>query len=179
MSGPDELALYSLSRKYGIHTAVFNKTYVWTTLMNHINVPDEEIIAKCGVNLVFLGPTKYGIIKNIRTPQPQTKKPSTIVNKCSTSKVTCRNGSGRKKSAHGKSTVAKPPSSKTLSSSRQQNYGINPTLVPRSSKRNRPSIDYLTLNDGLEEDTPVSPKRRKRNANRPKSEPSSRRFWAQ
>ena len=75
MSGPDELALYSLSRKHGIHTAVFNKTYVWTTLMNHINVPDEDIIAKCGVNLVFLGPTKYGIIKNIRTPQPQPVKP--------------------------------------------------------------------------------------------------------
>ena len=25
-SGPDELALYSLSRKYGIHTSVFNKS---------------------------------------------------------------------------------------------------------------------------------------------------------
>ena len=66
-----------LSRKYGVHTAVFNKTYVWTTLMNHVNVPDEEIIAKCGVNLVFLGPTKYGIIKSIRVPQlqPQNTRP--------------------------------------------------------------------------------------------------------
>ena len=53
MSGPDELALYSLSRKHGIHTAVFSKTYVWTTLMNHISLSDEDIIAKCGVNLVF------------------------------------------------------------------------------------------------------------------------------
>ena len=89
-SGPDELALYSLSRKYGVHTAVFNKTYVWTTLMNHINVSDKDIIAKCGVNLVFLGPTMYSIIKNIRTPQPKPAKTSTTSSKRSRGKVTCR-----------------------------------------------------------------------------------------
>ena len=95
MSGPDELALYSLSRKYGVHTAVFNKTYIWTTLMNHINVPDEDIIAKCGVNLVFLG--KYGVIKNTRTPQPQSSKPPATGSKRTKGKVTCRNGTrGRK-----------------------------------------------------------------------------------
>ena len=161
MSGPDELALYSLSRKHGIHTAVFNKTYVWTTLMNHINVPDEEIIAKCGVNLVFLGPTKYGIIKNIRTPHPQPAKTPTTCNKCSTGKVTCRNGSRGKKAVRGKSTGrgAKPSTSRTLSSSRQQNYGIIPSTAPRVSKRNKPQIDYLSLNDGLDEETPTSPKR--------------------
>ena len=181
MSGPDELALYSLSRKHGIHTAVFNKTYVWTTLMNHINVPDEEIIENCGVNLVFLGPCKYGIIKNIRTPQPQSTKPPPTSSKRTAAKVTCRNSSSGKKSARGKSAVAvaKPSTSKTLSSSRQQNYGINPTSVPRVSKRHRPPINYLTLNDGLEEDAPVSPKHQKRGANRPKSEPSTRRLWAE
>ena len=25
---PDELALYGLSRKYGVHTAIFNRSYV-------------------------------------------------------------------------------------------------------------------------------------------------------
>ena len=69
-SGPDELALYSLSRKHGIHTSVFNKSYVWTTLMDHVNRSDEEIIALCGINLVFLGHTIHGIIRDIRTPQP-------------------------------------------------------------------------------------------------------------
>ena len=47
-SGPDELALYSLSRKYGIHTSVYNKSYVWTTLMNHISRTDEEIFKLSG-----------------------------------------------------------------------------------------------------------------------------------
>ena len=70
-SGPDKLALYSLSCKHGIHTNVFNKSYVLTTLMDHVNRSDEEIIALCGVNLVFLGPTIYGIIRDIPTPQPE------------------------------------------------------------------------------------------------------------
>ena len=56
-SSPDELALYCLSRKHGIHTSVFNKSYIWTTLSNHLTQSDEEIIQLCGVNLVFLGPT--------------------------------------------------------------------------------------------------------------------------
>ena len=68
-SGPDELALYSLSRKYGIHTSVYNKSYVWTTTMNHIPRSDEEIFGLSGVNLVYLGPTTYGIIHDICVPQ--------------------------------------------------------------------------------------------------------------
>ena len=181
MSGPDELALYSLSRKYGVHTAVFNKSYVWTTLMNHINIPDEEIIGKCGVNLVFLGPTKYGIIKNIRTPQPQPPKPTSSGNKRAKGKVTCRDNSRGRKTVRGKGSGkgTKPTSSRTLSSSRQQNYGITPSQSPRVSKRPKPQIDYLALNDGLDEDTPSSPKRRRRGTARPRREPSSRRLWAQ
>ena len=74
-SGPDELALYELSRKHGIHTAIFNKSYVWTTLPDHVLWSDEEIISLCGVNLVFLDYTTYGIIKDIRAPNPtDTKK---------------------------------------------------------------------------------------------------------
>ena len=64
-SGPDELALYGLSRKHGIHTAVFNKGYVWTTLMDHVLRSDEEIISLCGVNLLFLDETTYGILRKI------------------------------------------------------------------------------------------------------------------
>ena len=64
-SGPDELALYSLSCKHGIHTSVFNKSYVWTTLMNHVNRSDDKIISLSGINLVYLGSTTYGIIRDI------------------------------------------------------------------------------------------------------------------
>ena len=34
--GPDELGLYSLSRKHGVQTAIYNKSYVWTTLSDHV-----------------------------------------------------------------------------------------------------------------------------------------------
>ena len=54
-SGPDELAIYGLSRQHGVHTAIFNKSYVWTTLADHVLRSDEEILGLCGVNLVFLG----------------------------------------------------------------------------------------------------------------------------
>ena len=95
-SGPDELALYSLSRKYGIHTSVYNKSYVWTTLMNHITRTDEEIFKLSSVNLVYLGPTVYGIIREIRAPQPGSVVckliPSTNSSKC-TGKTTCRDSS--------------------------------------------------------------------------------------
>ena len=64
--GPDELALYCLARKHGIQVAVFNKSYVWTTLADHITRTDDEIIQLCSVNLVFIGPTEYGILRNIR-----------------------------------------------------------------------------------------------------------------
>ena len=69
-SGPDELALYCLLRKYGIQTAFYNKSYVWTTLADHVLRSDKEIYSLCGVNLVFLDETTYGIIKNIGVPNP-------------------------------------------------------------------------------------------------------------
>ena len=80
-SGPDELALYGLSQKHGIHTAVFNKGYVWTTLADHVLRSDEEIISLCGVNLLFLDETTYGILRKIRVPNPTTTKQTTPVGK--------------------------------------------------------------------------------------------------
>ena len=78
-SGPDELALYCLSRKYGVYSAVYNKSYVWTTLSNHIMLSDTEIYKPCGIRLIYLGPTKYCILRDIKHPSPsgtlQTVKP--------------------------------------------------------------------------------------------------------
>ena len=95
-------------------------------------------------------------------------------------KVTCRDSTrGRKSSrGRGKNTGNRVSSSRTrtLSASRQQNYGINSSSSPQVSKREKPQIDYLALNDGLEEETITSPKRRKRTNNRPRSEPSTRRL---
>ena len=66
--GPDELALYCLARKHGVHVSIFNKSYVWTTLMRHIDRSDEEIMQLCGINLVLTGPCEYGILHDIRYP---------------------------------------------------------------------------------------------------------------
>ena len=64
--GPDELALYCLACKHGIQVVVFNKGYIWTTLSEHIARTYDKIIQLCGVNLVFISPTEYGILRNIR-----------------------------------------------------------------------------------------------------------------
>ena len=128
-SGPDELALYSLSCKHGIHTSVFNKGYVWTTLAKHVKRSDEEIIAHCGVNLVFLGPTTYGIIRDICIPQLQSK-PNSLQSSGKPpkrgGKVTCQdNTCGHKSSdnhskGHGRGHSSCAKKSQMLSESRQE-----------------------------------------------------------
>ena len=94
-SGPDELALYGLSRKYGVQTAIFNKSYVWMTLADHVLRSDEEIISLCSVNLLFLDETTYGIIRKIRAPNPTDTEPKTQ----STGK-TCQKSSKENLSGH-------------------------------------------------------------------------------
>ena len=92
-SGPDELALYSLSRKHAVQTAIYNKSYVWTTLSDHVLRSNQEIYSLCGVNLMFLDETTYGIIKNIQVPNPeetQQPTPTTTVGHKKAAKKTCR-----------------------------------------------------------------------------------------
>ena len=148
-SGSDELALYCLSRKMGIHTAVFNKSYIWTTLADHITRTDKEIIQLCGVNLVFLGPAHYGILCDIRWPS---KNMGPVVNPKSASstpnplshrnkKTTCRDGQSvdQKKGRGHDRGRGKPANSSNerkrshiLSELHSRNYGITP---PGSSTR--------------------------------------------
>ena len=187
-SGPDELALYGLSRKYGIHTAVFNRSYVWTTLSEHIHRSDEEIYSLCGVNLVFLGETTYGIIRKIRMPQipasvSTSSKPTRTPSTGKNGKTTCRSNikPSQQTTTRGRgrgSTCGK--TAHTLSESRKANYGINTDSSNiLNTKHSRAQIDYLALNDGLEEDTKPSPKRKKRVTHRPKGGPSNARIAAQ
>ena len=187
-SGPDELALYSLSRKHGIHTSVFNKSYVWTTLMDHISRSDEEIIALSGVNLVFLGPTTYGIICNIRPLQPNSSSSSLQSSEQPSkwgSKVTCWDSTcGRKSSDNcgkgcGRGCGNHVKRSQTLSESRQETFGISiSNITPRTVRSSRQTIDYQSLNDSLKDDTLNSPKRRRKHTYRPRSGPSVNRLAA-
>ena len=175
-SGPDELAIYGLSRKHGVHTAIFNKSYVWTTLADHVLRSDEEIITLCAVNLVFLDYTTYGIIKDIRAPNPtDTKKtPAPTPAHRKSSKTTCHDSTRKQMKQTGpKPNTTCGKRARTLSESRQETFGISaPVTTVRS---NRQTIDYLALNDGLEEDIPVSPKRRRKNSHRPRGIPSASR----
>ena len=190
-SGPDELALYSLARKYGIHTSVYNKSYVWTTLMNHISRTDEEIFKLSGVNLVYLGLTVYGIIREIRAPQQGSvvfkPGPSTNSSKCS-GKTTCRDSSrsgGRKYSNRARRNTKQQRSThndrpKTLSKKRWANYGISAmNITTRKVQISRQPIDYVSLNDGYdEEEEPQARKRRRKESYRPRSAPSASRISA-
>ena len=94
------MALYSLSRKYGIHTSIYNKSYVWTTLMNHMTRSDDEIFQLSGINLIYLDETTYGIIREIHAPQLDANKPTPKLHGHTTKKigkVMCRDSScGRK-----------------------------------------------------------------------------------
>ena len=182
-SGPDELALYGLSWKHGIHTAVFNKGYIWTTLADHVLRSDEEIISLCGVNLLFLDETTYGILRKIRAPNPTTTKQKTPVGKPRQKalKKMCREPARNKNNKPKTEQPTKTPRAhgkraRTLSESRQVSFGIQaPPAVNRPLRQNRSNIDYLTLNDGLEEDELSSPRRKKKPTYRPGSGPSATR----
>ena len=174
-SGPDELALYSLSRKYGVHTSIYNKSYVWTTLMNHMTRSDDEIFRLSGVNLVYLDETTYGIIHKIRAPQMDATKP-TLKPRGRTSKkirkVTCRDSSrGRKTDSSinsSKSSGSHGRRTQSLSESRHTNYSITPTNVStRSVRSSRRKIDYVSLNDGFDDEDSTPTKKRTKESFRP------------
>ena len=176
-SGPDELTLYILSRKHSVEMAIYNKSYVWTTLSDHVYQSDQEIYSLCGVNLMFLDKTTYGIIKNIRVPnldEVQQPTPKTAIGHKNLAKKTCRE-SGRGRTPKKSETKPKREKrSRTLSESHQVTFGIaQPPVVSRSIHSNRQNIDYLTLNDGLEDNEVSSPKHRRKATYRPRSGPSS------
>ena len=130
-SGPDELALYGLSRKYGVQTAIFNKSYVWTTLADHVLRSNEEILSLCSVNLLFLDETTYGIIRKIRAPNPsdtEQRTHSTGKMRQKSSKKTCRDTTRNKKSNKSeqkpKTTAVQGKRTRALSESREVTFGI-------------------------------------------------------
>ena len=128
---------------------------------------------------MFLDETMYGIIKNIQVPNPEEihqLTPTTTVGHKKAAKKTCRE-SRRGKTVKKSETKPKwEKRSRTLSESRQVTFGIAPPpVISRSVCSNRKNIDYLTLNDGLEDNEVPSPKRRRKATYRPRSGPSSTR----
>ena len=154
--------------------------------MEHVNRSDKEIIALCGVNLVFLGPTIYGIICDIRTPQPKSNLPPPWPIGQSSKwdkKVICQDSTcGRKTSdKHGKGCGhgSRGRRSQTLSESRQENFGISSSnITPHTVRSSWQPIDYLMLNDGYEDETPDNPKRCRKDTYRPQNGPLANRLAA-
>ena len=197
-SGPDELALYCLSRKHGLHTSIVNKSYIWTTLSDHLTRTDEEILNLCGVNLVYLGPTTYSILCDICRPSSEasgstltaamTRSAHTVPQRqC---KTTCQSSSrghestSKKDRAHGHKNKGGKQGKRpqTLSESRSQNYGIQTSTSTATTRMLRSScqpINYHSLNDGPDYVTPPSPKRCRKRTNRPRNAPSATRVAAQ
>ena len=149
---------------------------MWTTLADHVLQSDEEIIALCGVNLVFLDYTTYGIIRDIRAPNPtDTKKtPAPASAHRKLSKTTCRDSTRKQtKQTRPKPNTTRGKRARTLSESRQETFGIS--ALVRTIRSNRQTINYLALNDELEEDIPASPKCRRKNSHRPQGKLSASR----
>ena len=180
-----------LSREYGIHTSMYNKSYVWTTLMNHISRTDEEIFKSSGINLVYLGPTVYGIIRDICTPQPDPivikPRPSTNSSKRA-GKTMCRDsfrGHGRNYSNRARRNTEQQRGTRsdrphTLSKSWRANYGISATnITTRKVRISRQPIDYVSLNDGYDnEEEPQARKKRRKESYQPRNAPSATRISA-
>ena len=90
---PDELLIYCLSKMSKRHTVIFNKSFPWSTLSNYISYNDVEIAEQSTVLLIYVGVSKYAIIKPAPQPEPSNtiKEPvATPRKRKSTGKTTCR-----------------------------------------------------------------------------------------
>ena len=104
----------------------------------------------------------------------------------SNKKTTCCEGSTTKRKrerAVGKGTKRTKSEKRafTLCESRSQNYGITPpvNLSTRTLRSGLQPVDYLSLNDGLQEDPVTNSRKRKRTTHRPRNAPSATRVAAQ
>ena len=70
---PDELLIYCLSKMSKRHTVIFNKSFPWSTLSSYISYNDVEIAERSTVLLIYVGVSKYAIIK----PAPQQEPSNT------------------------------------------------------------------------------------------------------
>ena len=184
---PDELVLYCLGKMTNKHVTVFNDSYVWTTLSKHMQYDYLEMMEKSAVNLIFLGERDYAILKKKGTavcdpsPEPKTKL---TVKVCATGKsrkpknldisgnkkVTCRTTVKRKSTSPRDQNKKKPH---TLAEARQERISTSSsttdnTLLVRGKRSSHQRINYLELNDGLDENPePICPKRKRQQQHTP------------
>ena len=177
---PDELVLYCLGKMTNKHVMIFNDSYVWTTLSQYDKYDYHEMMEKRAVNLIYLGERDNAFLKKKGTavcessPEPKTeltaklcatgrsRKPKNLDTRV-TKKVTCRTA-GKRKSTSPRDQNKKK--ARTLAEACQEciptsSFNTNNNLVVRGNHTSRKRINYLELNDGLDENPePISPKRK-------------------
>ena len=191
---PDELIVYCLSKMSQKHTAILNKSFAWSTLSNYIKYSDVEIVQRSSVVLIYVGLSKYAVLKpswTVKTPETpmSTTNSSKTRKRKAVAKTTCRSGSKRTKKEtvtpaapnvdNGTQPVRR---ARTLAEKRSNQYGIKGGELASTRTTRKRHVDYLKLNDGFGEldDEPISPKPKKKwNYLPSRSGPSSTRQRAQ
>ena len=168
------------------HTVIFNKSFCWSTLCNYISYTDSEIVERSTVLLIYVGVSKYAIIQSKPKIPYDIGKPSNTERggktkmKTTPKKRTCRSNT-RKPAPVTDSSIGvrcTRSSGRTLSEQRHDKYGIGSASTSTNSRTHQKKVDYLKLNDGLEEppETVKSPMPKRRHTHLPlRSGPLSRR----
>ena len=97
---PDELIVYCLSKMFKKHTVILNKSFAWSTLSSYISYSDLEIMQRSSIVLIYVGVSKYAVLKpswTVKTPEVTPPTPTKTRKRKAASKTTCRLGSKRAK----------------------------------------------------------------------------------
>ena len=154
---PDELTIYCLSRFLNLHTLVYTTNFCWSTLMNQFKYDDEELYDKSDIRLIYCGHSMFAELKHICQPKPQPvlATPVTPLDVEKSKKRTSAGKRSKKVTYRGDKPCTRQNRKPVTSPS------LPPPPTPRPSRRSRRNIDYLQLNNGLEEPTVTSPKSKK------------------
>ena len=150
---PDELTLYCLARFTGHHTLVYTNDFCWSTLLNQFRLSEDALYERSKVKLVYVGHHMFIELKHIRLPKPSPPEPAP------TTKSVAKKQKPNKRSKKVTSRGDKPKPKRTKKSGEPIRSMTPPPLRP--TRRNRKSIDYFKLNDGLDESVVESPKQKK------------------
>ena len=148
---PDELTLYCLARFTGHHALVYTNDFCWSTLLNQFRLSEDAMYERSKVKLVYVGHHMFVELKDIRVPKPTPPIP------VQSSMSICKKPKSNKRNKKVTSRGDKPKRAK------KSGEPIRPVTPPppRPTRRNRRSVDYLKLNDGLDEPAIESPKQKR------------------
>ena len=148
---PDELTLYCLACFTGHHALVYTNDFCWSTLLNQFHLSEDALYERSKVKLVYVGHHMFIELKDIRLPKPTPPVPA------QTPKSVAKKPKPNKRSKKVTSRGDKPKRTK------KSGEPIRPVTPPppRPTRRNRKSIDYFKLNDGLDEPVVEIPKQKK------------------